>query len=270
MNPSMIHRRQAEQASQLAGALREPDPEPGNSSQAQITVSVVISRNIKSGGGAECLSFVSIKIAQSHPRNLVITTEFSSPESVNSPYELGLPQEVTILITKIFDVCYFINLPRRTFPASIVDKIFSRFDIPTQERSDWSIFRAIGVQPIGHALDPDQIWEECSQAGFGEEGEMMMFIIIPCNPDLMSSHLKRLLNPPEYQETVAPPSRVQSRGLAVDVHHSSLQPGTDVKPSQTLGESLRIPRDRGSTLSRVQSRGLAVWAIVGSRTLGIS
>ncbi|PLW23280.1 hypothetical protein PCANC_26860 [Puccinia coronata f. sp. avenae] len=216
MDPSMIHRRQAGQASQFAGALRDPDPERdvGNSSQAQSTIS------------------------QSRPRNLVITTEFSSPESVNSPFELGLPQEMTILITKNFDVCYFINLPRRTFPASIVDKIFSRFDIPTQERSDWSIFRAIGVQPVGHALDPEQIWEECNQAGFSEEGKMMMFIILPCNPELMSSHLKGLLNPPEYQETVAPPSHAYNRegslsGLSSDRVLSVFYEEGDNSSSQT-------------------------------------
>ncbi|PLW30683.1 hypothetical protein PCANC_18706 [Puccinia coronata f. sp. avenae] len=198
MNPSMIHRRQAEQASQLAGALREPDPEPGNSSQAQIT------------------------IAQSHPRNLVITTEFSSPESVNSPYELGLPQEVTILITKIFD-----------------------------ERSDWSIFRAIGVQPIGHALDPEQIWEECKTVAppshaYNREGSLSMFIILPCNPELMSSHLKRSGSPSEYQEIVAPPSHAYNRegslsGLSSDrvlsvFHEEADEP--DHLPRETVSNSV--------------------------------
>ncbi|EFP84145.2 STE protein kinase [Puccinia graminis f. sp. tritici CRL 75-36-700-3] len=142
------------------------------------------------------------------PKNLRITTEFS-PSSSELSHEC-LPQAIRILVTRNFDVCYFINLPRGISAPSIVNKIFARYDIPEQERSGWSIFRTRKFQPVGHALEPMHIFEECKQT----TSDLLMFIILPSNPELMSTHLGGLLNspecPPEYEETIPSASQVFS------------------------------------------------------------
>ncbi|KAH9458405.1 hypothetical protein Pst134EB_010706 [Puccinia striiformis f. sp. tritici] len=134
-------------------------------------------------------------IGHARPRNLRITTEFSTSTALGSAYEYGLPQAVKILITRNFDICYFIHLPKGTPPGAIDHKVFAKYDIPEQERSSWSIFRVAGFQPVGYALDPQRLWEECK--GAAAEERVLLFLILPCNPELMASHLRRLLDTPD-------------------------------------------------------------------------
>ncbi|KAI9611911.1 hypothetical protein H4Q26_007996 [Puccinia striiformis f. sp. tritici PST-130] len=149
-------------------------------------------------------------IGHARPRNLRITTEFSTSTALGSAYEYGLPQAVKILITRNFDICYFIHLPKGTPPGAIDHKVFAKYDIPEQERSSWSIFRVAGFQPVGYALDPPQLWEECK--GAASEERLLLFLILPCNPELMASYLRRLLDTPDRlpnnQQSVSSPSQV--------------------------------------------------------------
>ncbi|OAV98942.1 STE/STE11/BCK1 protein kinase [Puccinia triticina 1-1 BBBD Race 1] len=158
-------------------------------------------------------------IDHDRPTNLRITTEFGSSRArsaTESGHQHGLPESFRILITKNFDLFYFISLPEGILAASIVDKIFARYEIPQQERSSWSIFRVSGVQPVGHALDPLEMWQECLAGLAADREKVLMFIILPSssNPELMSSHLGGLLNstdcPPEYEETIPSASQVFS------------------------------------------------------------
>ncbi|KAI9620961.1 hypothetical protein KEM48_007890 [Puccinia striiformis f. sp. tritici PST-130] len=168
-----------------------------NSCQPTSTVSFMILREKEPGARTEIggPKFFPVKIGHARPRNLRITTEFSTSTALGSAYEYGLPQAVKILITRNFDICYFIHLPKGTPPGAIDHKVFAKYDIPEQERSSWSIFRVAGFQPVGYALDPQRLWEECK--GAAAEERVLLFLILPCNPELMASHLRRLLDTPD-------------------------------------------------------------------------
>ncbi|KAH9819708.1 hypothetical protein DFH28DRAFT_1105421 [Melampsora americana] len=75
-----------------------------------------------------------------------------------------LPDGLRILVTRDFDVGYFLDLSGLTRPDLIRPRLFARLGINEEHHRNWQLFRYGGSRLKNYPLDDSQVWDLCLKA----------------------------------------------------------------------------------------------------------
>lgn len=76
-------------------------------------------------------------------------------------YQDRLPDGLRILVTRDFDVGYFLDLSGLTHPDQIRPRLFARLGINEEHHQNWQLFRYSGSGLKKYPLDDSQVWNLC-------------------------------------------------------------------------------------------------------------
>lgn len=154
----------------------------------------------------------------SPPTSTGRVSDLISPQTQTYHPPETLPDGFRLLVTRDFDVGYFLDLSGLSRPVSIRSKLYARLGINEEAYDQWKIFRFRGSGITRYALDDSQIWELCLKSF--QHALLLVLVLVPTYHHSNPNESLPSLNRSPYTSDLTRRPRTSSSSLATSNHSS--------------------------------------------------